>query len=60
MVARRRHEMNRDMLGRRLARRGYQVLFTVDGVEGIVMALSSAGSAARRWLGGGATVEDQA
>lgn len=29
------NEMNRDMLGRRLQRRGYEVLIAVDGQEGI-------------------------
>jgi CheY-like chemotaxis protein len=32
------NEMNRDMLSRRLQRRGYQVVMAVDGVEGINMA----------------------
>jgi CheY-like chemotaxis protein len=32
------NEMNRDMLARRLARRGYQVLVAVDGAEGIASA----------------------
>ena len=32
------NEMNRDMLSRRLVRRGYQVLIAVNGVEGIEMA----------------------
>jgi CheY-like chemotaxis protein len=36
------NEMNRDMLSRRLARRGYQVAIAVDGQE----ALDAAGSAA--------------
>jgi two-component system cell cycle response regulator DivK len=30
--------MNRDMLGRRLQRRGYEVLIAVDGAEGVAMA----------------------
>ena len=30
--------MNRDMLGRRLQRRGYEVLIAVDGVEGVAKA----------------------
>lgn len=34
------NEMNRDMLSRRLARRGFQVLFAVDGEEGVSMAIS--------------------
>lgn len=32
------NELNRDMLSRRLARRGYQVLIAIDGAEGIMMA----------------------
>jgi CheY-like chemotaxis protein len=32
------NEMNRDMLTRRLARRGYTVLSAVDGAEGLAMA----------------------
>jgi len=32
------NEMNRDMLGRRLQRRGYEVLIAVDGAEGLAMA----------------------
>ena len=32
------NEMNRDMLGRRLQRRGFQVLIAVDGVEGMAKA----------------------
>lgn len=32
------NEMNRDMLSRRLARKGYQVDMAVDGKEGIAMA----------------------
>lgn len=34
------NEMNRDMLSRRLIRRGYQVLMAVDGQEGVEMAAS--------------------
>jgi CheY-like chemotaxis protein len=34
------NEMNRDMLSRRLQRKGYDVVIAVDGKEGIVMALS--------------------
>jgi CheY-like chemotaxis protein len=30
--------MNRDMLSRRLARRGYEVLVAVDGAEGVALA----------------------
>src|SRR5205823_529478 len=32
------NEMNRDMLSRRLARKGYEVLIAVDGSEGLQMA----------------------
>ncbi len=32
------NEMNRDMLSRRLERRGYTVLIAVDGSEGVTMA----------------------
>jgi two-component system, cell cycle response regulator DivK len=32
------NEMNRDMLSRRLARRGYEIIMAVDGEEGIVTA----------------------
>ena len=32
------NEMNRDMLSRRLARRGYQIVLAVDGGEGIARA----------------------
>jgi CheY-like chemotaxis protein len=32
------NEMNRDMLGRRMQRRGFQVLIAVDGAEGLAMA----------------------
>ena len=32
------NEMNRDMLSRRLQRKGYHVIIAVDGVEGLVMA----------------------
>ena len=32
------YEMNRDMLSRRLIRRGYQIVMAVDGEEGIAMA----------------------
>lgn len=32
------NEMNRDMLSRRLERRGYQVVIAVDGAEGVNMA----------------------
>ena len=34
------NEMNRDMLSRRLARRGYEVVIAVDGEDGIVKALA--------------------
>jgi CheY-like chemotaxis protein len=36
------NEMNRDMLARRLARRGYEVLVAVDGAEGIASAQKQA------------------
>jgi two-component system cell cycle response regulator DivK len=32
------NEMNRDMLSRRLARRGYQIVMAVDGAEGVATA----------------------
>ena len=35
------NEMNRDMLGRRLERRGYEVCFAADGPAGIAMAESA-------------------
>jgi two-component system, cell cycle response regulator DivK len=34
------NEMNRDMLSRRLERRGYEVVIAVDGAEGVSMTLS--------------------
>jgi two-component system cell cycle response regulator DivK len=34
------NEMNRDMLSRRLLRNGYEVVFAVDGQQGVNMALS--------------------
>ena len=34
------NEMNRDMLSRRLARRGYEVVIAIDGQQGIEMARS--------------------
>jgi two-component system, cell cycle response regulator DivK len=34
------NEMNRDMLSRRLTRRGFQVLMAVDGEQGVEMAKS--------------------
>jgi CheY-like chemotaxis protein len=36
------NEMNRDMLSRRLARKGYDVLLAVDGENGIDIARTSA------------------
>jgi CheY-like chemotaxis protein len=36
------NEMNRDMLSRRLARRGYDVVIAVDGEQGVAMARSEA------------------
>lgn len=32
------NEMNRDMLSRRLTKRGYEVTIAVDGAEGVAMA----------------------
>jgi CheY-like chemotaxis protein len=34
------NEMNRDMLSRRLAKRGYEVTIAVDGEQGVAMARS--------------------
>ena len=34
------NEMNRDMLSRRLERKGYQVIMAVDGAEGVAKAES--------------------
>jgi CheY-like chemotaxis protein len=34
------NEMNRDMLSRRLERRGYEVIIAVDGAQGVSMTLS--------------------
>ena len=34
------NEMNRDMLSRRLIRRGFQVVFAIDGQQGIDLARS--------------------
>lgn len=36
------NEMNRDMLARRLERRGYQVVVAVDGAQGLALAQSEA------------------
>ena len=36
------NEMNRDMLSRRLQRRGYEVIIAVDGPQGVAMAQSQA------------------
>ena len=36
------NEMNRDMLSRRLLRKGYDVAIAVDGEEGVAMATSEA------------------
>jgi CheY-like chemotaxis protein len=33
------NEMNRDMLSRRLERRGYEVIIAVDGAEGVAMTV---------------------
>jgi CheY-like chemotaxis protein len=35
------NEMNRDMLSRRLERRGYEVVIAVDGQQGVDLALST-------------------
>ncbi len=35
------NEMNRDMLCRRLERRGFEVVIAVDGAEGVALAKSS-------------------
>jgi CheY-like chemotaxis protein len=34
------NEMNRDMLSRRLARKGHEVFIAVDGAEGVSMAMA--------------------
>ena len=34
------NEMNRDMLSRRLVRRGYEVIIAIDGEQGVAMATS--------------------
>jgi len=36
------NEMNRDMLSRRLQRKGYEIVMAVDGAEAVAMALSEA------------------
>jgi CheY-like chemotaxis protein len=36
------NEMNRDMLSRRLERRGFTILIAVDGAQGVAMARSEA------------------
>ena len=36
------NEMNRDMLSRRLIRRGFNVVIAVDGAQGVDMAVSEA------------------
>jgi CheY-like chemotaxis protein len=36
------NEMNRDMLSRRLVRRGFEVLLAVDGEQGMALATSAA------------------
>jgi two-component system cell cycle response regulator DivK len=36
------NEMNRDMLSRRLARKGYNVILAVDGESGVAMAAAEA------------------
>jgi two-component system, cell cycle response regulator DivK len=34
------NEMNRDMLSRRLVRKGYEVVIAIDGQQGVALALS--------------------
>ncbi|MEB3310280.1 MAG: response regulator [Snowella sp.] len=34
------NEMNRDMLSRRLERKGYDVIIAIDGAEGVAMGLT--------------------
>ena len=56
------NEMNRDMLSRRLVRRGYEVAIAIDGAQGVEMArtetpdlvLMDLSSARDRRLGGNA------
>ena len=36
------NEMNRDMLSRRLVRKGYEIVMAVDGGEGVAMSVSAA------------------
>jgi CheY-like chemotaxis protein len=36
------NDMNRDMLGRRLQRRGYEVIIAIDGAEGVAKAQTDA------------------
>jgi two-component system, cell cycle response regulator DivK len=36
------NELNRDMLARRLQRRGFEVVVAVDGLEGVALAASEA------------------
>ena len=36
------NEMNRDMLSRRLVRRGFEVLIAVDGAQGVAMSKTEA------------------
>lgn len=36
------NEMNRDMLSRRLIRKGFEVFIAVDGAEGVEMSISKA------------------
>ena len=36
------NEMNRDMLSRRLSRKGYEVIIAIDGQEGVDLAASEA------------------
>ncbi len=39
------NEMNRDMLSRRLVRKGYEVVVAVDGQAGVEMAANENGGA---------------
>lgn len=38
------NEMNRDMLSRRLQRRGFEVIMALDGAQGVEMARSESPS----------------
>ena len=47
------NEMNRDMLARRLARKGYDVVVAVDGEEGVAMAEARMKPIFDKWRGRG-------